>query len=70
VDLARAHGLSTQVVRNYEQAGTIPPAARTASGYRVYTDGHAGALDACVALVLGCGYRAASGLGANPDTRR
>jgi DNA-binding transcriptional MerR regulator len=59
VDLARAHGLSAQAVRNYEQAGVIPPAARTGSGYRVYTDDHAGALDAYVALVLGYGYRAA-----------
>jgi DNA-binding transcriptional MerR regulator len=59
VDLARAHGLSAQAVRNYEQAGFIPSAARTASGYRVYTDDHAGALDAYVALVPGFGYRAA-----------
>jgi DNA-binding transcriptional MerR regulator len=59
VDLARAHGLSAQAVRNYEQAGMIPPAARTASGYRIYTDDHAGALDAYLALVPGYGYRAA-----------
>jgi len=59
VDLARAHGLSAQAVRNYERAGVIPSAARTASGYRVYTDDHAGALDAYVALVAGFGYRAA-----------
>ncbi|MEU7614836.1 MerR family transcriptional regulator [Micromonospora rifamycinica] len=59
VDLARAHGLSAQAVRNYEQAGVIPPAARTASGYRVYTQDHAGALDAYVALLPGYGYRAA-----------
>ncbi len=59
VDLARTHGLSTQAVRNYEQAGMIPPAARTASGYRVYTDNHVGALAAYVALVQGYGYSAA-----------
>jgi DNA-binding transcriptional MerR regulator len=59
VDLARAHGLSAQAVRNYEQVGMIPPAARTASGYRVYTDDHVGALSAYVALVPGYGYRAA-----------
>jgi DNA-binding transcriptional MerR regulator len=57
VDLARAHGLSAQAVRNYEQAGMIPP--RTASGYRVYTDDHVGALAAYVALLPGYGYRAA-----------
>ncbi|MCU7722481.1 MerR family transcriptional regulator [Actinoplanes sp. KI2] len=59
VDLARAHGLSAQAVRNYEQGGMIPPAARTASGYRVYTDEHVGALGAYLALVRGYGYRAA-----------
>jgi len=59
VDLARAHGLSAQAVRNYEQAGMIPPAARTASGYRIYTDDHVGALGAYVALVPGYGHRAA-----------
>jgi DNA-binding transcriptional MerR regulator len=59
VDLARRHGLSAQAIRNYEQAGMIPPAGRTASGYRVYTDEHAGALSAYVALVAGYGYRAA-----------
>ena len=59
MDLARVHGLSAQAVRNYEQAGVIPPATRTASGYRAYTDDHAGALAAYVALVPGYGYRAA-----------
>jgi len=59
VDLARPHGLSTQAVRNYERAGMIPPADRTASGHRVYTDDHAGALNAYVALAPGYGYRAA-----------
>jgi DNA-binding transcriptional MerR regulator len=59
VDLARAHGLSAQAVRNYEQAGVLPSAARTASGYRIYTDDHAGALAAYVALVPAYGYRAA-----------
>ncbi|WP_431923210.1 TioE family transcriptional regulator [Micromonospora wenchangensis] len=59
VDLGRAVGLSAQAVRNYEQAGTIPPAARTASGYRVYTDDHVRALTAYVALIAGYGHRAA-----------
>ncbi|MEV6349641.1 MerR family transcriptional regulator [Actinoplanes sp. NPDC051851] len=56
VDLARAHGLSAQAVRNYEQAGVIPPAARTASGYRIYTEEHRAALAAYVALIPGFGY--------------
>ncbi|MDI6101243.1 MerR family transcriptional regulator [Actinoplanes sp. NEAU-A12] len=60
VDLARKHGLSAQAVRNYEEAGVIPPAARTASGYRVYTDQHATALGAYVALLPGYGYATAA----------
>ncbi|WP_446222678.1 TioE family transcriptional regulator [Nocardia sp. IBHARD005] len=43
-DLAREHGLSTQAVRNYEQDGCLPPAERTPTGYRIYTDLHASAL--------------------------
>ncbi|WP_037676124.1 MerR family DNA-binding transcriptional regulator, partial [Streptomyces afghaniensis] len=35
VDLARLAGVSTQQIRNYEDAGVLPPAARTESGYRV-----------------------------------
>jgi DNA-binding transcriptional MerR regulator len=59
IDLARAHGLSTQAVRNYEEAGLLPPAARTASGYRSYSERHALALDAFLALVPGHGHPAA-----------
>ncbi|WP_018348754.1 TioE family transcriptional regulator [Longispora albida] len=58
-DLAREHGLSTQAVRNYEHDGFIPPAERTASGYRVYTEVHAAALRAYLALVAAHGYPAA-----------
>ncbi|GAA1580579.1 DNA-binding transcriptional MerR regulator [Actinoplanes couchii] len=59
MDLARAHGLSAQAIRNYEQAGVIPPAGRTESGYRVYTDDHAHALSAYLGLLPGFGYAAA-----------
>lgn len=62
MDLARAHGLSAQAVRNYEKAGVIPAAARTASGYRVYTDDHAGALAAYLGLLPGFGYRVAGAI--------
>ncbi|MFC9994254.1 TioE family transcriptional regulator [Nocardia sp. NPDC127526] len=58
-DLAREHGLSAQAVRNYEQAGFIPPAERTPSGYRVYTEVHAAALRAFLALVPAYGHAAA-----------
>ncbi|MFD6392864.1 TioE family transcriptional regulator [Nocardia sp. NPDC060259] len=59
-DLAREHGLSTQAVRNYEQAGYLPGAERTPSGYRIYTEVHAAALRAYLALIPAYGH-AASG---------
>ncbi|MEV2200224.1 TioE family transcriptional regulator [Streptomyces fradiae] len=62
VDLARAHGLSTQAVRNYEEAGILPAAQRTASGYRVYTPLHAAALSAFLALVPGHGHGTAAAI--------
>ncbi|MEU1950963.1 TioE family transcriptional regulator [Nocardia rhamnosiphila] len=55
-DLAREHGLSTQAVRNYERDGYLPAAERTASGYRVYTEVHAAALRAFLALVAAYGH--------------
>ncbi|MFE5740805.1 TioE family transcriptional regulator [Streptomyces celluloflavus] len=60
VDLARGHGLSTQAIRNYEEAGILPAAARTPSGYRAYTPLHAMALGAFLALLPGHGHRAAT----------
>ncbi|MFC7466234.1 MerR family transcriptional regulator [Brachybacterium sp. GCM10030252] len=59
IDLAREHGLSSQAVRNYEQAGALPPAERTASGHRVYTARHAAALRAFLTLVQASGHRPA-----------
>lgn len=58
-DLAREHGLSTQAVRNYERDRFIPPADRTPSGYRIYTEVHAAALRAYLALVAAYGYSTA-----------
>ncbi len=55
-DLAREHGISTQAVRNYERDGFIPPAERTSSGYRIYTEAHAAALRAFLALVPAYGH--------------
>ncbi|GAB2330541.1 TioE family transcriptional regulator [Streptomyces variabilis] len=60
VDLARRHGLSTQAVRNYEEAGILPTAERTASGYRIYTPLHERALAAFLALVPGHGHASAT----------
>ncbi|MER5650233.1 TioE family transcriptional regulator [Streptosporangium sp. NPDC002524] len=62
VDLAREHGLSTQAVRNYEDAGILPAAARTVHGYRAYTPLHARALGAFLALVPGHGHRTATAI--------
>jgi DNA-binding transcriptional MerR regulator len=58
-DLAREHGLSAQAVRNYERDCFLPPAERTASGYRLYTEVHAAALRAFLALVPAYGHAAA-----------
>ncbi|MCO8275998.1 MerR family transcriptional regulator [Actinoplanes sp. TRM 88003] len=60
VDLARAHGLSTQAVRNYEEAGILPAAERSAYGYRTYTPRHARALGTFLALLSGHGHRTAT----------
>ena len=62
IDLARGHGLSTQAVRNYEEAGILPAAARTPHGYRTYTPLHSGALRAFLALVPGHGHRTATSI--------
>ncbi|MCT7353991.1 TioE family transcriptional regulator [Streptomyces sp. 15-116A] len=62
VDLARAHGLSTQAVRNYEEAGILPAAARSPHGYRAYTPLHAAALRAFLALVPGHGHGTAASI--------
>ncbi|MFF7994382.1 TioE family transcriptional regulator [Kitasatospora xanthocidica] len=58
-DLAREHGISTQAVRNYERDGCLPPAARTPTGYRIYTELHAAALRAFLALVSAYGHATA-----------
>ncbi|MFF8934812.1 MerR family transcriptional regulator [Streptomyces paradoxus] len=59
VDLARLAGVSPQQIRNYEDAGVLPPAARTASGYRVFGEVHRGALLAYRTLMRGYGPVAA-----------
>ncbi len=37
-DAAKASGVSAKMIRYYESEALIPPAARSASGYRHYTD--------------------------------
>ncbi|MEU4808881.1 TioE family transcriptional regulator [Nocardia fluminea] len=55
-DLAREHAISTQAVRNYEQDGCLPPAERTPTGYRIYTDLHAVALRTYLTLIPAYGH--------------
>ncbi len=37
-EAAKASGVSAKMIRHYEQVGLVPPAARTDSGYRQYSD--------------------------------
>ncbi|MFI6869618.1 MerR family transcriptional regulator [Nocardia sp. NPDC050406] len=60
IDLAREHGLSAQAIRNYDDAGILPPTERSATGYRRYTPLHAQALRAFLALRGGHGHQRAA----------
>jgi DNA-binding transcriptional MerR regulator len=59
VDLAQAVGVSAQQIRNYEDAGVLPPVPRSASGYRQFSERHLDALVTYRALVPGYGVVAA-----------
>ncbi|WP_328397338.1 MerR family transcriptional regulator [Nocardia sp. NBC_00416] len=52
-DVARRTGYSVQQVRNLERDGVLPPAPRTAAGYRRYDDTHLRAARAYRALAAG-----------------
>jgi DNA-binding transcriptional MerR regulator len=60
VDLARRAGVSTQLVRNYEAAGILPPAPRSDTGYRQYGPEHVSALLTYRALAPGFGAQTAT----------
>ncbi|MGV9837649.1 TioE family transcriptional regulator [Nocardia niigatensis] len=60
IDLAREHGLSAQAVRNYDEAGVLPPTERSDTGYRLYTPLHAQALRTFLALRHGHGHQPAT----------
>lgn len=55
VDVARRAGYSVQQVRNLERDGVLPPAMRTATGYRVYGETHVRSAVAYRALAAGAG---------------
>ena len=55
VDLARLVGVSTQQIRNYADAGILPPTPRTDSGYRQFGERHRLALLTYRALAAGYG---------------
>jgi DNA-binding transcriptional MerR regulator len=60
VDLARRAGVSTQLVRNYEATGILPPAPRSDTGYRQYGPDHLSALLTYRALAPGFGAETAT----------
>lgn len=51
--------MSAQAIRNYEDAGVLPPTDRADSGHRRYTPLHAKALRTFLALRLGHGHQPA-----------
>lgn len=55
VDLARAVGVSTQQVRDYEAQGLLPRVERSTTGYRLYADHHLEALRT-VRAMMSAGY--------------
>jgi DNA-binding transcriptional MerR regulator len=56
VDVARAAGVSTQLVRNLLTEGVLPPARHTPGGHRILDERHRDALIAHRALVAGYGH--------------
>lgn len=62
IDLARLADVSTQQIRNYADAGILPPTPRTSSGYRRFDAGHRQALLAYRALTRGFGLYTAQAI--------
>ncbi|WP_328335175.1 MULTISPECIES: MerR family transcriptional regulator [unclassified Streptomyces] len=55
VDVARSAGYSVQQIRNLERDRVLPPATRTAAGYRIYGEIHLQSALAYRALAAGTG---------------
>lgn len=60
IDLARMAGISTQQIRNYADAGILPPAPRTPAGYRRFEARHGKALLTYRTLARGYGWDTSS----------
>src|SRR5262245_49875916 len=58
-ELAELGDVTEQQVRNYLDAGLLPPAGRAANNYRILTGQHADALRTARALASGHGWPAA-----------
>jgi DNA-binding transcriptional MerR regulator len=56
IDLARMAGISTQQIRNYVDAGVLPPVPRTPTGHRRFDAGHRRALLTYRTLAKGYGW--------------
>jgi DNA-binding transcriptional MerR regulator len=56
IDLARVAGVSTQQIRNYADAGILPPAPRSPAGYRRFDHRHREALVTYRTLAKGFGW--------------
>jgi DNA-binding transcriptional MerR regulator len=59
IDLARVAGVSAQQIRNYADAGILPPSERTAAGHRTFGVRHRDAVLTYRALARGYGWDAA-----------
>lgn len=59
IDLAKAIGLSTQTVHNYECLEFIPQAERSKKGYRLYTVQHLRAIQVARIVIAGHGWERA-----------
>ena len=58
IDIATKLGISTSALRNYEAQGIVPPAERSAGGYRKYTEEHLAYFECIQAMAPGFGMEA------------